>query len=171
MIALIQRVSSAQVDVGGNTVGSISRGLCALVCAERGDTDRQAESLLGKLVRYRVFGDESGRMNRSLLDVRGGLLLVPQFTLAADTRSGTRPSFTPAAPPDLARELFARMVAMAQAGFAGELSSVQQGLFGADMQVSLTNDGPVTFWLQVANTGTPVAQAADCSNPLKPAHD
>jgi D-tyrosyl-tRNA(Tyr) deacylase len=116
---------------------------------------------MDKLARYRVFADESGRMNRSLLDIRGGLLLVPQFTLAADTRSGTRPSFTPAAAPDLARALFARMVALAQARYVDALSRIQQGEFGADMQVSLTNDGPVTFWLQVANTSTALVQTTE----------
>jgi D-tyrosyl-tRNA(Tyr) deacylase len=158
VIALIQRVSQARVEVASKatlettleTTGSIAQGLCALVCAERGDTEKQAEALLDKLVNYRVFSDDAGRMNRSLLDIGGGLLLVPQFTLAADTRSGTRPSFTPAAPPDEAQGLFARMCELASARYAPSLSRVQQGVFGADMQVTLTNDGPVTFWLQVA---------------------
>jgi D-tyrosyl-tRNA(Tyr) deacylase len=116
-----------------------------LVCAERGDTEQQADQLLTRLLAYRVFYDDAGKMNRSVTDVQGGLLLVPQFTLAADTRSGTRPSFTPAAAPADAASLFDHFVACAR----DRHPVVEAGRFGAHMQVSLTNDGPVTFWLQV----------------------
>ncbi len=116
-----------------------------LVCAERGDTDKEAQALLTKLLAYRVFSDNEGKMNRSVGDVEGGLLLVPQFTLAADTQSGTRPSFTPAAAPEEGRRLFDYFVAQARSKHA----QVETGQFGANMQVALTNDGPVTFWLQV----------------------
>ncbi|MEI7447940.1 MAG: D-aminoacyl-tRNA deacylase [Burkholderiales bacterium] len=145
MIALIQRVRRAHVEVDGATVGSIDAGLLALVCAERHDAEAQGRALLAKLLAYRVFADERGRMNRSLADAAGGLLIVPQFTLAADTRSGLRPSFTPAAPPDDARRLFDAFVAQARQAHP----TVATGLFGADMQVHLVNDGPVTFWLRV----------------------
>lgn len=145
MIALLQRVSSAGVVVDGALVGAIDAGLMVLVCAERDDTEREADALLAKLLGYRVFSDEAGKMNRSVADVGGGLLLVPQFTLAADTRSGTRPSFTPAAPPEQGRRLFDHFVAAARKRHP----VVATGVFGADMKVSLTNDGPVTFWLQV----------------------
>jgi D-tyrosyl-tRNA(Tyr) deacylase len=145
MIALLQRVTQAQVTVNGVAVGTISAGLMVLVCAERGDTEKEADALLGKLLAYRVFADEAGKMNRSLVDVGGQLLLVPQFTLAADTKSGTRPSFTPAAAPEDGRRLFDYVVTQARNKYA----FVETGVFGADMQVSLTNDGPVTFWLQV----------------------
>ena len=131
--------------VDGQTVGEIGAGLLVLLCAERGDTMRQGETLLARLLAYRMFSDDAGRMNRSLTDTGGGLLLVPQFTLAADTRSGLRPSFTPAAPPDEARRLFDVMVARAMALHR----PVATGVFGADMQVHLVNDGPVTFWLRV----------------------
>ena len=146
MIALLQRVRHASVVVDDATVGAINAGLLVFLCAERGDTEQQSDTLLTKLLNYRVFSDEQGKMNRSLADVGGGLLIVPQFTLAADTQSGTRPSFTPAAPPALARQLFAYFVTQA----ASKHSHVQTGVFGADMQVNLTNDGPVTFWLQTA---------------------
>jgi D-tyrosyl-tRNA(Tyr) deacylase len=146
MIALLQRVSGAAVVVDGQTIGAIGAGLMVLLCAERGDSEKQADMLLTKLLGYRVFGDAAGKMNLSVTDVAGGLLLVPQFTLAADTKSGTRPSFTPAAAPADGRRLFDYFVAQARTRHAG----VQTGQFGADMQVSLTNDGPVTFWLQVA---------------------
>ena len=145
MIALLQRVSRAAVEVEGVTVGAIGTGLMVLVCAERGDTEREVEALLGKLLAYRVFSDDAGRMNRSVADTGGGLLLVPQFTLAADTRSGTRPSFTPAAAPAEGRRLFDHFVAQARARHP----VVETGRFGAHMQVNLVNDGPVTFWLQV----------------------
>lgn len=145
MIGLLQRVRKADVVVEGEQVGAIGSGLMVLVCAERGDTVREADALLTKLLAYRVFADDAGKMNRSVTDVQGGLLLVPQFTLAADTRSGTRPSFTPAAPPAEGKQLFDHFVTQAKARHG----VVETGRFGADMQVSLTNDGPVTFWLQV----------------------
>jgi D-tyrosyl-tRNA(Tyr) deacylase len=145
MIALLQRVSHASVVVGGATVGAIGAGLMVLVCAEKGDTEREADALLAKLLGYRVFADEAGKMNRSVTDTGGSLLLVPQFTLAADTRSGTRPSFSPAASPADGLRLFAHFVRQARARHG----KVETGQFGADMQVSLTNDGPVTIWLQV----------------------
>ena len=145
MIALLQRVSRASVEVDGQTIGEIGRGLLVLVCAERGDTKTQADRLLDRVLAYRVFSDAAGKMNLSLKDLEGGLLLVPQFTLAADTRKGTRPSFTPAATPDVGAHLFEHTVSRAR-----ELHApVAAGKFGADMQVSLINDGPVTIWLQV----------------------
>ena len=145
MIALLQRVSQASVAVDGVPVGAIGPGLMVLLCAEKGDTEKDADALLAKLLAYRVFGDAAGKMNLSVTDVAGGLLLVPQFTLAADTNSGTRPSFTPAAAPADGRRLFDHFVARARARHP----QVETGQFGADMKVSLTNDGPVTFWLQV----------------------
>ena len=145
MIGLLQRVSSAKVVVDGATIGAIDGGLMVLVCAEKGDTEREADQLLAKLLSYRVFSDDAGKMNRSVTDVAGGLLLVPQFTLAADTNSGTRPSFSPAAAPADGQRLFEYFVRQARAKHA----VVETGMFGADMKVSLTNDGPVTFWLQV----------------------
>lgn len=159
MIGLLQRVSRARVDVGGVTIGAIDRGLLVLVCAERGDTGSEADRLLERLLNYRVFADAEGKMNLSLRDVAGGLLLVPQFTLAADTRKGNRPSFTPAAPPELGRVLFDHMLSRARAQYA----PVAAGEFGADMQVSLTNDGPVTIWLQVSPTaeGTTDSQSRE----------
>ncbi len=144
MIALIQRVSQASVSVDGAVVGRIARGILALVCAEREDTESEAAALVSKLLAYRIFPDEQGRMNRSLTDVGGELLAVPQFTLAADTNSGTRPSFTPAAPPALGERLFAEFMRVASERHA----RVASGVFGAHMQVQLINDGPVTFWLQ-----------------------
>ena len=144
MIALLQRVTAAQVVVDGAVVGAIDGGLMVLVCAEKGDTEKDAETLLGKLLSYRVFSDDAGKMNRSVTDVAGGLLLVPQFTLAADTRSGTRPSFSPAAAPADGKRLFDHFVQQALTRHA----VVATGQFGADMKVTLTNDGPVTFWLQ-----------------------
>jgi D-aminoacyl-tRNA deacylase len=145
MIGLLQRVACAHVEVGGLTIGAIDRGLLVLVCAERGDGRAEADRLLERLLNYRVFSDGEGRMNLSLRQVQGGLLLVPQFTLAADTRKGNRPSFTPAAPPEQGRALFEYTLGQARAQFA----PVAAGQFGADMQVSLTNDGPVTIWLRV----------------------
>lgn len=144
MIALIQRVSQAKVVVDESTIGNIDAGLLVLLCAERGDTEKQADALLNKLLAYRVFADNADKMNLSVTDTKGGLLIVPQFTLAADTNSGTRPSFTPAAAPALGRQLFDYFVQAAKTKHA----HVETGQFGADMQVSLTNDGPVTFWLQ-----------------------
>lgn len=145
MIGLLQRVSSARVDIGNETAGAIGRGLLVLVCAERGDDESSAGRLLERLLNYRVFSDALGKMNLSLRAIGGGLLLVPQFTLAADTNSGNRPSFTPAAPPEEGRRLFDFLVSRANQQYPGTAS----GRFGADMQVSLTNDGPVTFWLRV----------------------
>lgn len=145
MIALLQRVTQASVSVEGQEIGRIQKGLMVLVCAERDDTEKEAQALLTKLLTYRVFSDAASKMNLNLEQADGALLLVPQFTLAADTRSGTRPSFTPAAPPDVAKKLFDYFVASAREAHA----IVETGRFGADMQVSLTNDGPVTFWLQV----------------------
>ncbi|WP_028216166.1 D-aminoacyl-tRNA deacylase [Paraburkholderia oxyphila] len=156
MIALIQRVRRAEVRVAdGQTervTGSIGQGLLALVCAERGDTEANADKLLAKLLGYRVFSDAAGKMNLPVQNIdgngaAGGLLLVSQFTLAADTNSGLRPSFTPAAPPDEGRRLFDYFAAAARE----KHPLVETGEFGADMQVSLVNDGPVTFWLQVRN--------------------
>ena len=144
MIALLQRVSHASVMVDGESIGAIDAGLLVLLCAEKGDTEHQADALLTKLLAYRVFSDAAGKMNLSLSSTGGGLLLVPQFTLAADTNSGTRPSFTPAAAPADAVRLFDYFVARAKERHA----VVATGRFGADMQVSLTNDGPVTFWLE-----------------------
>ena len=145
MIALLQRVRHASVTVEGAVIGAIDAGLLVFLCAEKGDSTREADALLAKLLAYRVFGDDAGKMNRSVVDIAGGVLLVPQFTLAADTRSGTRPSFTPAAAPADARRLFDHVVEQAQARHP----IVATGQFGADMQVALTNDGPVTFWLQL----------------------
>lgn len=145
MIALLQRVTQASVSVGGALIGAIGPGLLVFVCAERDDSPAEAGALLAKMLAYRVFPDADGKMNRSLTDIQGGLLLVPQFTLAADTRSGTRPSFTPAAPPDKGRVLFDHFVEQARQRHG----TAATGQFGADMQVSLINDGPVTFWLQV----------------------
>jgi D-tyrosyl-tRNA(Tyr) deacylase len=145
MIALLQRVTRAEVTVESRSVGRIDGGLLALVCAERGDGTGQAERLLGRILDCRVFADEAGRMNRSVRDVGGGLMLVPQFTLAADTSKGNRPRFTPAAAPDEARRLFEHILLEARRLHP----VVAAGQFGARMAVSLTNDGPVTLWLQV----------------------
>ena len=145
MIALIQRVAEASVTVDGDVVGAIGPGLRARVCAERGDAEADADRLADKVVGYRIFGDAAGRMNRSLIDVGGGLLVVSQFTLAADTTSGARPSFTPAADPQTGLARYERFVARARARAA----EVATGRFGAAMRVALINDGPVTFWLRV----------------------
>lgn len=149
MIGLLQRVTRAQVTVAGEPVGAIAAGLLVLVGVERGDGEAQAVRLLERLLGYRVFADADGRMNRSLTDTGGGLLLVPQFTLPADTRKGTRPSFTPAAAPADGEWLFRHLLELAEAAHA----PVASGRFGADMQVELVNDGPVTFWLHVAPPG------------------
>lgn len=145
MIALIQRVTEARVTVAGRVVGEIGRGVLAFVCAERGDDESSAVRLTERVLAFRLFLDDAGKMNLSVRDIGGGVLLVPQFTLAADTRSGNRPSFTPAADPATGRALFERVVAHASALH----SPVAAGEFGAHMQVSLVNDGPVTFWLRV----------------------
>ena len=144
VIGLLQRVSSAHVVVEHETIASIADGLLVLVGVERGDTEREADRLLERLLGYRVFADAEGRMNRSLQDVNGGLLLVPQFTLAADTTKGTRPGFSTAAQPAEGARLFAYLVERAREGH----EQVGTGRFGADMKVTLTNDGPVTFWLR-----------------------
>lgn len=143
MIALIQRVAQASVSVGGETVGAIGTGILALVGVERGDADTQAERLAERVLGYRIFADAEGRMNCSLLESGGALLAVPQFTLVADTRKGSRPSFSSGAAPEEGVRLFERFVECAR-----RRASVQTGRFGADMRVSLVNDGPVTFWLQ-----------------------
>lgn len=144
MIGLLQRVSEAGVSVDGELIARIGPGLLVLSCVRREDSPRDAERLAERLLGYRVFPDDEGRMNRSLIDTGGELLLVPQFTLAADTRKGTRASFTKAAPPEMGREYFDALVAACRE----RLPAVQAGQFGADMQVSLVNDGPVTFWLE-----------------------
>lgn len=144
MIGLLQRVGNASVTVAGREVARIERGLLVLVAVQKDDGEAQAARLLERLLSYRVFADDAGRMNRSLRDVGGGLLLVPQFTLAADTGKGTRAGFSTAAEPERARRLFEHLVALARAAWP----QTGAGEFGADMQVSLTNDGPVTFWLE-----------------------
>jgi D-aminoacyl-tRNA deacylase len=145
MLALLQRVSRAQVSVGGEVVGRIGPGLAVLVCAEPQDTEALAVKLIDKVLKLRIFADEAGKMNRSLQDVAGGLLIVSQFTLAADTSSGNRPSFIGAAPPELGRALYETVLRVAQERH----SEVAAGRFGADMQLELVNDGPVTIPLTV----------------------
>lgn len=144
MIGLLQRVSQARVEVDGEVTGAIDRGLLMLIGVQKGDTEARADRLLERLLGYRVFPDADDRMNLSLLDIGGGLLLVPQFTLAADTKKGTRASFTSAAPPDEGERLFDYLVGRARLS----RTKVETGRFGADMKVSLLNDGPVTFWLE-----------------------
>ena len=146
MIALIQRVSHASVSVDDRIVGRIGLGLLAFICAEKEDTEQQSARLLTKLLSCRVFNDPSGKMNLSLTDIRGELLIVSQFTLAADTRSGNRPSFTAAADPITGKRLYDHFISQAKSRH----SVVQTGIFGANMQVHLINDGPVTFWLKVS---------------------
>lgn len=152
MIAVLQRVASARVEISGQIVGQIGAGALLLVCAEPADTVAVGDKLLQKVLKLRVFADDVGKMNKSLADIQGGLLIVSQFTLAADTSSGNRPSFTNAAPPELARELFDAFVAAARAAHPGlqanGQSLVQTGQFAADMQVHLVNDGPVTIPLR-----------------------
>ena len=149
MLCLLQRVSESSVTVDGEVIGRIGPGLMVLVGVERGDAEAQAVRMVERLLGYRVFEDADGRMNRSLADTGGGLLLVPQFTLPADTAKGTRPSFTPAAPPGEGEALFERVLALARAAH----TSVASGRFGAHMQVALVNDGPVTFMLRVKPAG------------------
>ena len=145
MIGLLQRVSEARVVVGGHCIGEIGAGLLVLVCAERGDSEAQADKLLAKILKLRIFSDEAGKMNRSVQDTGGGLLLVSQFTLAADTSGGNRPSFTNAAAPEEGRRLYDYFVGQARASHP----VVQTGEFAADMKVHLVNDGPVTIPLVV----------------------
>ncbi len=146
MIGLLQRVTEAQVEVDGSSIGAIGPRLLVLACAERGDSELEAARLVERILNIRVFSDVNGKMNLSLRDVGGALLLVPQFTLAADTRKGSRPSFTPAAPAQEGKRLFEHFLACACAAH----SPVASGTFGAHMRVSLVNDGPVTIWLQVS---------------------
>ncbi len=148
MIALLQRVSSASVRVGGECIGAIEAGLLVLIGVQPADDEQAAQRLLERLLAYRVFPDAQGRMNLSLADTAGGLLLVPQFTLAADTRKGNRPGFSTAAPPEQAERLFLRFCELARAAHR----RVETGRFGADMQVALVNEGPVTFWLQTGGS-------------------
>lgn len=143
MIALIQRVVSASVTIGDETVGAIGPGLLALIAVQPGDGETQTKRMLERLLGYRVFADDHGKMNRSLTDTAGGLLLVSQFTLAADTHSGMRPSFTRAAAPEHGRHWFDRLLELARVTHPG----VETGRFGAHMVIQLVNDGPVTFWL------------------------
>ena len=144
MIGLLQRVSHAAVAIDSETTASIDTGLLVLIGVEKNDSEDNARRLLDKLIAYRVFPDAEAKMNLSLRDINGGLLLVPQFTLAADTRKGLRPSFTAAAAPELGKKLFDYLISYAKEQY----ETVETGSFAADMQVSLTNDGPVTFWLQ-----------------------
>lgn len=146
MIALLQRVSEASVSVEGETIGAIEQGLLVLVGVEKNDTEVEAERLLERVLNYRIFADKNDKMNLSLYDVQGGLLLVPQFTLVADTRKGARPSFSSAAEPEHSQRMFNYLISRANQYHL----NVASGRFGADMQVSLINDGPVTFWLQVS---------------------
>jgi D-tyrosyl-tRNA(Tyr) deacylase len=146
MIALLQRVSEASVRVEGKVIGQIARGLLIFIGVEKDDSEPQANRLIERFLTYRVFPDEQDKMNRCVAEIKGGVLLVPQFTLAADTRKGTRPSFSSAAPPEKGSLLFDYVVDQTRR----QHTQVQTGLFGADMQVSLVNDGPVTFWLQVS---------------------
>jgi D-tyrosyl-tRNA(Tyr) deacylase len=145
MLALLQRVKEARVEIAGEIVGSIQGGLLVLICAERGDTEATGDKLLAKILKLRIFADEAGKMNRSVQDVGGGLLIVSQFTLAADTTGGNRPSFTNAAPPEDGRRLYEDFVAKARVAHP----LVQTGQFAADMQVHLVNDGPVTIPMQM----------------------
>lgn len=152
MIGLIQRVSSASVTVDGAVIGAIERGILVLAAVEPGDTPAEVERMAERLLGYRVFPDDAGKMNRSTVDIEGGVLLVPQFTLAADTSRGMRASFTSAAPPELGRRLFEALVSAVRRRYVSAqcgASRVQTGSFGADMQVALVNDGPVTFLLRV----------------------
>ena len=151
MLAVVQRVSEARVIVDGETIGQIGHGLLALVCAERGDTPNEADKLLAKMLKLRIFADEAGKMNRSVHDVEGGLLIVSQFTLAADTSGGNRPSFANAADPQTGQALYAHFVARARTAHP----QVQTGRFAADMKVQLVNDGPVTVPLRIAPTKAP----------------
>ena len=150
MMGLLQRVRQARVEVAGEVVGQIGPGLLALVCAEQGDGEAEADKLLAKILKLRIFSDDAGKMNRSVQDVEGGLLIVSQFTLAADTSGGNRPSFTNAADPQTGQALYEHFVARARAAHP----QVQTGRFAADMKVQLINDGPVTVPLRIAPPGT-----------------
>jgi len=145
MIALIQRVTEARVVVDNQNIGEIQQGLLAFIAVEKNDSEQEVPRLLEKLLSYRVFADQDDKMNLSVKDIHGGVLIVPQFTLAADTQSGLRPSFSSAAPPQLGEKLFSMFVKQAKNAY----SHIATGKFGADMKISLLNDGPVTFWLQV----------------------
>lgn len=147
LIALIQRVTRASVEVDSQIVGQVDQGILALIGVEKNDNEANADRLLQRVIEYRIFEDSAGKMNQSLVDINGGLLLVPQFTLAADTNSGKRPSFSSAAPPNEGKHFFEYLVEKA----GSTPLDIATGSFGADMQVSLVNDGPVTFWLQVKN--------------------
>ena len=149
MIGLLQRVTTAAIEIDGHETARIGPGLLVLVAVERDDTEAEGERLLERLLNYRVFADAEGRMNLSVTDTAGGLLLVPQFTLAADTKKGLRPGFSTAAPPDEGRRLFEAFLGLARQRFPG----AQAGQFGAHMRVSLVNDGPVTFWIQAPRHG------------------
>ena len=153
MISVLQRVREARVEVAGTVVGAIGPGLLVLVCAERGDSEAQAQRLLAKVLKLRIFSDAQGKMNRSVQDVGGGLLIVSQFTLAADASDGNRPSFTQAAPPAQGQRLYDYFVAQARAAHP----CVATGEFAADMQVHLVNDGPVTIPLRIAPQGAEIA--------------
>lgn len=144
MIGLIQRVTHANVVVDDNEIANINQGILCLLGVEKEDTQQNAKDLLNKIINFRIFEDNDGKMNLSLAKIKGDLLIMPQFTLPADTRKGTRPSFASAAPPELGRELYDYFIALAET----EIEKIETGQFGADMKVSLTNDGPVTFWLQ-----------------------
>ncbi|MBI1943445.1 MAG: D-tyrosyl-tRNA(Tyr) deacylase [Betaproteobacteria bacterium] len=146
MIALIQRVAEARVEIGGQTVGAIGRGILALIGVERGDAEAEAERLAERVLGYRIFPDAAGKMNLSLLDLKGEILAVPQFTLVADTKSGTRAGFSRGASPEQGEQMFGRFVFHLEKGVSG----VKTGRFGAEMKVSLVNDGPVTFWLEAS---------------------
>lgn len=145
MIGLLQRVSEASVTVNQQVIGKIERGILVLVGVQKGDDDSKVDRLAQRLLTYRVFPDAEDKMNLCVQDIEGGILLVPQFTLAADTRKGTRASFTSAAPPDEGRRLFDKLVET----ISSHHSNIETGEFGADMKVALVNDGPVTFWLEV----------------------
>lgn len=150
MLSVVQRVKNARVEVEGQVTGQIEQGLLALVCAEQGDTEAEADKLLAKMLKLRIFSDEAGKMNKSVQDVGGGLLVVSQFTLAADTKGGNRPSFTGAAAPAEGQRLYDYFVTQARASHP----VVQTGIFAADMQVHLVNDGPVTIPLRIAPPAT-----------------
>ncbi|WP_284337511.1 D-aminoacyl-tRNA deacylase [Comamonas sp. NoAH] len=151
MITVVQRVQAARVEIAGRIAGQIGQGLLVLVCAEQGDTEKEADKLLAKLLKLRIFSDEDEKMNRSVQDVGGGLLIVSQFTLAANTSNGNRPSFTQAAKPDEGRRLYDYMIQQAKNLYCA--GPVQTGEFGADMQVHLVNDGPVTIPMRIAPAG------------------